>query len=59
MKEVLPIIIVCGVGLSVCVGLLVFFFVRYVRSKIRKKSEEFEMDENTLTIRLDKKDLRK
>lgn len=61
MKEVLPIIVFCAVGLAVCVGLLVLMFVRFLRKKsiFRKKSEEFEMDESTLTINLDKKDLRK
>ena len=61
MKEILPIIIVCGVGLAVCAGLLILIFVRFLRKKniLRKKGEEFEMDERTLTIKLDKKDLRK
>lgn len=61
MKEILPIIIVCAVGLAVCAFLLVLIFVRYLRRKkvFRRRSEEFEIDENTLTIKLDKKDLRK
>lgn len=61
MKGVLPIIIFCAVGLAVCAGLLITIFVRFLRQRniFRKKREEFEMDENTLTIKLDKKDLRK
>ena len=61
MKEVLPIIIICAVGLALCVTLLVMTFVRYLRKKglFRKKNEEFDMDEHTLTIKLDKNDLRK
>lgn len=61
MKEILPVIIICAVGLAVCAGLLTLMFVRFLKRKrvFRKKSEEFEMDERTLTIKLDKKDLRK
>ena len=58
MKEILPVIIICGVGLAVCFGLLILIFVRFLRRKHGKR-EEFEMDESTLTIKLDKKDLRK
>ena len=61
MKEVLPIVIICAVGLAVCAALLILMFVRFLRRKniFRRKNEEYEMDENTLTIKLDKKDLRK
>ena len=59
MKEILPIIIICSVGLVVCFGLLILIFVRFLRRKTRGRREEFEMDESTLTIKLNKKDLRK
>lgn len=55
MQQVLPIIIVCCVGLSICFGLLVFYFVRFIVRHFKHKREEFELDENTLTINLDKK----
>lgn len=61
MNGVLPIIIICVVGLAICAILLFMMFARYLRKKnfFRKKDEEFEMDENSITIKLDKKDLRK
>lgn len=59
MQQVLPIIIICGVGLSVCFVLLLIILIRCLQRRFRKKREVFEMDERTLTVKLDKKDLRK
>lgn len=55
MQKILPIIVICSVGLAVCLGLLLFYFVRFVVRRIKRRREVFELDENTLTIHLDKK----
>ena len=51
MKQVLPIIISCIVGIVLCVVYLVFLFVRSLK-KGSKGMESFDFDENTLTIDL-------
>ncbi len=54
MQKLLPIIIICCVGLAVCVGILAYFFVRYLILRFKRKKEIFDMDDSTLTIVLDK-----
>ena len=55
MKEVLPIIIGCSVGIVLCVAYLVFLLVRGLKGKVGKRVESFDFDENTLTIDLKKR----
>lgn len=55
MQEVLPIIIICCVGLAICLGLLFYYFLRFIVRHFRNRHEEFELDENVLTINLEKK----
>lgn len=52
MKEVLPIVIFCGVGIVACLAYIVVVVARYVK---RRGKETFEVDDNTLTIRLKSK----
>lgn len=60
MKGVLPIIIVCAIGLAACFSILTYIFVQYLRKKVfRKKKVEYDLDERMLTIKLNKKDFRK
>jgi len=54
MKGILPIIIICIIGISLCFGLLIYYLVRFLMERRRKKIEEFEFEENTLTISLSK-----
>lgn len=55
MKQVLPIIIFCCVGIALCLAYLVFLIVKSVNSSKPRKSESFDFDENTLTISLKKR----
>ena len=53
MEKVLPIVIVCGVGILICLGYIVAVSVKAVcRSK---RLREFEIEEDTLIIKLGKK----
>lgn len=55
MKEVLPVVIGCSVGIVLCVVYLVILIVRGLRPKCGKRRvESFDFDENTLTIDLKK-----
>ena len=61
MDKVLPIIIICSVGIAFAIGYIVFVIVNTFRSKYGKRGKqgkrrnEFEIDEDSLTIRLGKK----
>ncbi len=60
MEKILPIIIICSVGLAVCAALLIVILIKHLRTRRKNGGkEEFDMDDNTLTVRLGKKDLRK
>lgn len=60
MDGVLPIIIICAVGLAACIAFLTYVLVQYLRKKyFRKKKVEYDLDDRTLTIKLSKKDFRK
>ncbi|MCH5159636.1 MAG: hypothetical protein J1F66_02160 [Clostridiales bacterium] len=60
MDKVLPIIIVCGVGIALCVAYIVFLFVKAVRANppMRRK-HEFEIEEDVLTVSLDRRKKKK
>ena len=60
MDKVLPIIIVCGVGIALSFAYIVFLCVRALRAKPpAKRKHEFEIDENVLTVRLGRRKSRK
>lgn len=61
MSKVIPVIVVCSVGIAVALGYIVFVAVRSVlaRSKSAYKPNEFEIDEDTLTIKLGRRRKRK
>ncbi len=61
MNKVLPIIIICSVGITACVALLIAMLCKKILIFVRRRrqKEEFDIDESTLTVRLDKKDFRK
>ncbi len=61
MDRMLPLISVCIVGIAICIVVLIVFAWRWFKSfrKRFSKHEVFEMDDQTLTVRLDKKDLHK
>ena len=55
MKEVLPVVIGCSVGIVLCIVYLVVLIVKGLRPKRGKRRVEcFDFDENTLTIDLKK-----
>ena len=60
MDGVLPVIIVCAVGIAACFSFLGYLFVQYFKKRFyHKKKVEYDLDERTLTIKLDKKDIKK
>ena len=56
MEKVLPIIIVCGVGITLCVAYIVFLCVKALRANphVRHK-HEFEIEDDVLTVKLGKR----
>lgn len=55
MQQILPIVTVCSTLLAVCLGYLVYQFVRYCRAKKASRCEQYVyQDEEVLTIDLDK-----
>ena len=54
MKKVLPIIIVCGVGIIACLAYIVVVCVNAFRARPRRK-REFEIEEDVLVINLGKR----
>lgn len=60
MEQILPLIIICSAGIASCIAVLIFLLCKHiVKLKQRHRKEEFELDEKTLTVKLDKKDFRK
>ena len=57
MDKVLPVIIVCGVGIAAAIAYIVFVVVSECahRRKGGKPRNEFEIDEDTLTVKLSKR----
>lgn len=56
MKEVLPIIIICSVGILVCLTLLTIIAVKAIKKKLmRAEYEEIEIDDDVLTVSLKRK----
>lgn len=53
MGKILPIIIVCGVGILACLGYIVAVCVRAIMRR-RKRIHEFEIEEDVLVIKLGK-----
>lgn len=59
MDGILPVIIICSVGIAACFAFLGYVLVQHLRRKIHKKKVEYDLDDRTLTIKLSKKDFRK
>ncbi|CCZ95280.1 unknown [Corallococcus sp. CAG:1435] len=60
MGNVLPIVIICSVGLAACFGFLTYTLVRFVKQKFcRSKHEEFDLDDDTYTVQVGKSNFRK
>lgn len=51
MDKVLPIIIICSIGIAAALGYIVYVIVVALRAKRGKRSNEFEIDEDSLTIK--------
>lgn len=60
MEGILPVVIVCVVGLAACFAFLGCVLAQFLRNKyFHRKKVEYDMDDKTLTIKLDKKHFRK
>lgn len=60
MKEILPIIIVCGVGIALCIAYIVFLCVKALRASPRaKRTHQFEIEDDVLTVNLGKRKSKK
>jgi len=56
MNKVLPIIIICSVGIAAALGYIVFIAVKTLINKRGKRPRnEFEIEDDTLTIHLHKR----
>ena len=56
MDKVLPIIIICSVGIAAALSYIVYVIVNCFRARRgKKRRNEFEIDEDSLTIRLGKR----
>ena len=53
MEKILPGIIVCGVGIALCLAYIVAVSIKAIRRSPRKR--EFEIEEDTLIIKLGKR----
>ena len=51
MEKILPIIIICSVGIALSLAYIVALSVKALRTRPRRK-QEFEIEENVLTIKL-------
>ena len=53
MDKVLPIIIVCSVGIALCLAYIVWMCVKVLRAKLPKRHpRELEIEDDVLTIQL-------
>ncbi len=57
MNKVLPVIIICAVGIALCLGYIVYLCVMSFRRRMprERKRNEFEIEDDTLIIKLGKK----
>lgn len=56
MEKVIPVIVVCGVGIAVALGYIAFVVVRTISTKRgRRPRNEFEIEDDTLVIKLGRK----
>ncbi len=54
MKSVLPVIVVCSVGIAACAAYIVALCVKAIRRRPPRK-RRFEIEEDVLTVRLDRR----
>lgn len=54
MDKVLPVIIICSVGIALCLAYIVYLCVRSLRRKPPRgrRRNEFEIEDDTLVIKL-------
>lgn len=55
MEKVLPVIIICSIGIAAAIGYIAYLIVISLRPKRTKRRNEFEIDEDSLTIKLGKR----
>ena len=55
MDKVLPIIIICSLGIAFALGYIVYLIVKSFKIKRGKRFNEFEIDEDSLIIKLGKR----
>ena len=49
MKQILPIIVICGIGIVACLAYIIALCVKSIRRRPPRK-REFEIEEDVLTI---------
>ena len=54
MEKILPVVIVCGVGILACLAYIVAISIKAIRRRPPRK-REFEIEEDVLVIKLGKK----
>lgn len=54
MNAVLPIIVICSVGMALCLAYIVAVCVKALRRRPPRK-REFEIEENVLTVKLNRR----
>ena len=60
MNQILPVIIVCAVGIGLCLGYIVFLCVKAVRANPPAKHKQvFEIEEDVLTVKLGRRKKKK
>lgn len=53
MDKVLPIIVVCSVGIALCLAYIVYMCFKMLRAKLPKRPpRELEIEDDVLTIQL-------
>lgn len=52
MDKVIPIIVICSIGIAASIGYVAYLLINSFREKRGKRRNEFEIDEDSLTIRL-------
>ena len=54
MEKVLPVVIVCGVGIAACLAYIVAVGIKAIRRHPSRK-REFEIEEDVLVVKLGKR----
>lgn len=60
MDKIMPIIIVCSVGIALCLAYIVWLCVKALRANPHaKRKREFEIEDDVLTVKLGRRKSKK